>query len=79
MKKLILFWQSSLIIHLKQLTRIMKLSVFIVFATTLSLLANTTKAQNSVVNFEDKYMSVGQFINEIENQTSILSSIATAK
>lgn len=72
MKKLILFWQSPLIIHLKQLTRIMKLSVFIVFATTLSLLANTTKAQNSVVNFEDKYMSVGQFINEIENQTEYL-------
>ncbi len=72
MKKFILFWQSSLIIHLKQLTKIMKLSVFIMFATTLTLLANITEAQNSVVNFNNENISVGQLINEIENQTDYL-------
>ena len=72
MKKFILFWQSLLIIHLKQLTKIMKLSVFIMFATTLTLLANKTEAQNSVVNFENGNISVGQLINGIETQTDYL-------
>ncbi len=50
----------------------MKLSVFIMFATTLMLLANITDAQHTVINFGTEKISVGQFINEIEEQTDFL-------
>ena len=72
MKKFILFWQPHLRSHLKQLTKIMQLSVFIMFATTLTLLANTIDAQNAIINFGTEKISVGQFINEIEEQTDYL-------
>lgn len=72
MKKFILFWLSLYSSHLKQLTKTMKISFFIMFATTLTLLANTSDAQNAIINFGEEKVSVGQFINEIEEQTDFL-------
>ena len=50
----------------------MKISLFLLFACALQLLAVNTEAQNAVITFPSNSISVGQLIEEIEKQTDYL-------
>ena len=56
----------------KDYFRIMKISLFLLFACALQLLAVNTEAQNAVITFPSNSISVGQLIEEIEKQTDYL-------
>lgn len=55
----------------KDYFRIMKISLFLLFACALQLLAVNTEAQNAVITFPSNSISVGQLIEEIEKQTDL--------
>jgi TonB-linked SusC/RagA family outer membrane protein len=52
--------------------RVMKISVFLLFACVIQLLAMDGKAQNAVVNLSSNRLSIAQLIDEIEAQTNYL-------
>lgn len=52
--------------------RIMRISLFLLFACAFQLLAVNTEAQNSIISFPSNSISVGQLIEEIEKQTDYL-------
>ncbi len=56
----------------KDYFRIMRISLFLLFACAFQLLAVNTEAQNSIISFPSNSISVGQLIEEIEKQTDYL-------
>ena len=58
--------------HIKDLFRIMRISVFLLFVCTFQLLATHTDAQNAIIKIDATTLSVGELISEIEKQTDYL-------
>lgn len=58
--------------HFKESFRIMKISLFLLFASFFQLMAINTEAQNAIVKIETGTLTVGQLINQIEKQTDYL-------
>lgn len=56
----------------KDYFRIMRITLFLLFACVFQLLAMDTEAQNSIITFSSNSISVGQLIEEIEKQTDYL-------
>ncbi len=56
----------------KELFKIMRISLFLLFAFSLHLVAADTKAQNAQVELRRNTVSIKQLINEIEKQTDYL-------
>lgn len=56
----------------KDYFRIMRVTLFLLFACGFQLLAMNTEAQNSIITFSSNSISVGQLIEEIERQTDYL-------
>lgn len=56
----------------KDYFKIMRISLFLLFACAFQLLAVNTEAQNSIISFPSNSISVGQLIEEIEKQTDYL-------
>jgi len=56
----------------KELIKIMKISLLLLFAFTFQLMALDSNAQNAVIELKKNYITVGQLINEIEKQTDYL-------
>lgn len=56
----------------KDFFRIMRISLFFLFACALQLMATNTEAQNSVINISQNTLSIKQLIKEIETQTDYL-------
>lgn len=66
---LLVFVQNK---HTKNLFRIMRLSVYILFVFTFQLMAIGSEAQNAIVKMNSNVVSVAQMINAIEQQTDYL-------
>lgn len=58
--------------HIKELFRIMRISLFLLFICVLQLFAVNTEAQNAIIRIEAQTITVGQLLGEIENQTDYL-------
>lgn len=56
----------------KDLFKIMRISLFLLFVFTLQLLATNSNAQDAIVTLKSNSVSVRQLINEIEKQTDYL-------
>lgn len=56
----------------KRSLRIMKISFFMLFACIVQLIAADLAAQNAIIKLKSPKLSMGQFLNEIENQTDYL-------
>ena len=67
---LLLFIVKNL--RIKELFRIMRISIFLLFVCTFQLLATHTDAQNAIVKINTNTLSIGELINEIEKQTDYL-------
>ena len=52
--------------HIKEYFRIMKISLFILFACVFQMVAVNSEAQNTIIKLETEVLSVGQLINQIE-------------
>ena len=55
----------------KDYFRIMRITLFLLFACVFQLLAMDTEAQNSIITFSSNSISVGQLIEEIESRLII--------
>ena len=58
--------------HLKEIFRIMRISILLLFIVSFQLVAINTDAQNVKVNVSSNRLSVRELINEIEKQTDFL-------
>lgn len=58
--------------HIKELLRIMRISIFLLLTCALQLFAVNTEAQNAIIRVETRTTTVGQLLREIENQTDYL-------
>lgn len=58
--------------HIKDLFRIMRISIFLLFVCAFQLMANHSEAQNAVIKIDADVISVGELIKEIEQQTDYL-------
>lgn len=56
----------------KNVFRIMRISVFLLFVCAFQLLAIDTDAQNTKINLSNRVLKMGQLFNEIERQTDYL-------
>ena len=59
-------------LRIKELFRIMRMSIFLLFVCTFQLLATHTDAQNAIIKINSTTLSVGELISEIEKQTDYL-------
>lgn len=57
---------------IKKIGKIMRLSMLLLFTCVIQLLAVSTKAQKTIIQFNDNTISVGQLLKEIEKQTDYL-------
>lgn len=57
---------------IKQLSKIMRITLFLFVAFTLQLVATNTKAQDAMVSLRSTSTTVGKLLNEIEKQTDYL-------
>lgn len=57
---------------LKDLFRVMRVTLIILFVLSFQLFADNTKAQDAVISIKSNKLSVRQLISEIENQTDYL-------
>ena len=57
---------------IKEIFRIMRISLFLLFVCVCQLMATDMDAQNAVVKIEQNNISVKQLIKEIESQTDYL-------
>lgn len=58
--------------HLNEYFRIMKISIFLLFAFVFQIMAHTGNAQNTVINVQSNSLSVKELFNAIEQQTEYL-------
>ena len=58
--------------HIKEYYRIMKISLFILFACVFQMVAVNSEAQNTIIKLETDVLSIGQLISQIEKQTDYL-------
>lgn len=58
--------------HIKEYYRIMKISLFILFACVFQMVAVNSEAQNTIIKLETDVLSIGQLIIQIEKQTDYL-------
>ena len=58
--------------HIKDYFRIMKISLVMLFACVFQMIAINSEAQNTVIKVETEELSIGQLINQIEQQTDYL-------
>ena len=59
-------------LHIKDLFRIMKISIILLFVFVFQLFATNSNAQSSVINISNKNLSIGDLFEEIESQTDYL-------
>ena len=57
---------------LKDLFRVMRVTLILLFVLSFQLIANNTKGQDAIVTLKNNKVSVRQLINEIEKQTDYL-------
>lgn len=55
--------------HIKDLFRIMKISIFLVFISVFQLFAANSDAQNAIISLSTNQLTVDKLISEIERQT----------
>lgn len=55
--------------HIKDFFRIMRISIFLLFVSTLQLLAVSSEAQNAIISLSTNHLTVDRLISEIEDQT----------
>lgn len=58
--------------HIKEYFRIMKISLVMLFVCAFQMVAINSEAQNTVIKVETEELSIGQLINQIEQQTDYL-------
>lgn len=58
--------------HIKEYFRIMKISLVMLFVCVFQMVAINSEAQNTVIKVETEELSIGQLINQIEQQTDYL-------
>ena len=58
--------------HIKEYYRIMKISLFILFACVFQMVAVNSEAQNTIIKLETDVLYIGQLISQIEKQTDYL-------
>lgn len=56
----------------KEYLKIMRISLFFLFACTLSIFAENSEGQNAVITMDRNTLTIGQLVKEIENKTSYL-------
>ncbi|NLX82152.1 MAG: SusC/RagA family TonB-linked outer membrane protein, partial [Proteiniphilum sp.] len=57
---------------IKQLLKVMRITLFLFIAFTFSMMATNTKAQDATVSLRNTSTTVGQLLSEIEKQTDYL-------
>lgn len=58
--------------YFKEYFRIMRISLAMLFVCVFQMMAVNTEAQNTIIKLETDVVSIGQLINQIENQTDYL-------